>query len=165
MASLYELTGDYLALAQMIDNAEDDSQIDELLTRFDELQDRIADKADAYAKLIRNKTAEAEAYKAEADRLMARKRAAERVVEGLKDRLTESMKQVGADRITTSIGEWRFQQSPPSVRIIDENEIPAEWKIPQPDKVDKASILKWYKESGEILPGTDIERGTSLRFR
>lgn len=165
MASLYELTGDYMALMEAIDDAEDETQLNELMAQFDVIQDAIGDKADAYARIIRNKLAEAKALKTEADRLMARKRAAERVVDELKSRLKESMTAVGATKLTTSIGVWSIQSNPPSIKIVDEDMIPAVWCIPQPPKIDKAKMLRWFKESGEIIPGTEIERGTSVRFR
>ena len=165
MASLYDLTGDYMAIMDAIDGVEDESQLDDLLGQLTAIQDAIGDTAEAYARIIRNKTAEAEALKAEADRLTARKRAAERVVDELKARLKDSMTAVGATKLTTSIGAWSIQTNPPSVAITDEAQIPAEWRIPQPDKIDKGGILKWFKDSGEIIPGTEIERGTSIRFR
>lgn len=165
MASLYELTGDYMALMDALDNAETEEEADELLAQIESLQDTISDKAEAYARIIRNKTAEAEALKAEADRLTARRKAAERVVDELKARLKDSMTAVGATKLTTSIGAWSIQTNPPSVAITDEAQIPAEWRIPQPDKIDRSGILKWFKDSGEIIPGTEIERGTSIRFR
>lgn len=165
MASLYELTGDYMALMEAIDGAEDETQLNELMAQFDAIQDAIGDKAEAYARIIRNKMAEAEALKAEADRLTARKRAAERVVDELKNRLKDSMTAVGATKLTTSIGAWTIQKNPPSVKIIDEELIPTRFKVPQPDKIDKASIIGWYKNTGEIPQGTDIEIGTSVRFR
>lgn len=165
MASLYELTGDYIALMDAIDGAEDETQLGELMQQFDAVQGSITEKADAYARIIKNKTSEADAYKAEADRLTARRRAAENVVAGLKQRLQECMQSVGAERLTTSIGEWRLQKNQPSVTITDEAEIPADYRIPQPDKIDKTGILRWYKETGEILPGVDIDRSMSLRFK
>lgn len=165
MASLYDLTGDYMAIMDAIDGVEDESQLDDLLEQLTAIQDAIGDKAEAYARIIRNKSAEAVALKAEADRLTARRKAAERVVDELKARLKDSMTAVGATKLTTSIGAWSIQTNPPSVAITDEAQIPAEWRIPQPDKIDKGGILKWFKDSGEIIPGTEIERGTSIRFR
>lgn len=165
MASLYDLTGDYMALMDAIDNVEDESQLDDLLGQLTAIQDAIGDKAEAYARIIRNKAAEAVALKAEADRLTARRKAAERVVDELKARLKDSMVSVGATKLTTSIGAWSIQTNPPSIKIVDEDMIPAVWCIPQPPKIDKARMLQWFKESGEIIPGTEIERGTSLRFK
>ena len=60
--------------------------------------------------------------------------------------------------IQTGIGKWRVQMNPYSCQIIDEADVPAEFHIPQPDKIDKAAILRQFKATGELLPALRSRR-------
>lgn len=165
MANLYELSTEYAALMAEYDAAEDDEQRARVWTMIDALQDDIADKAEAYARIMRNMQAEAEGYKAEAQRLARKQKAAEAAVEGLKQRLLNAMTLVGAGEIRTSIGKWRIQANPWSCEITDADKVPAEYHVPQPDKIDRAGLLKRFKETGEMLDGVEYTQTTGLRFR
>ena len=165
MATLYELTDAYLQALTLLETAETDEDLDAAWAEMDALEGDITDKAEMYARIIRNKLADAEMYKTEAERLAKARRAAERVAGELKARLMESMKAVGLSEIRTNIGKWRLQLNPPSCVITDRAAVPVEYLIPQPDEIDKTAILRHYKETGELLPGVDIVRAESLRFR
>ena len=84
MATLYDLSKTYSDLLFMYDAAEDDETRDRLLESLASVGDSLTDKADAYARIIRNKDAEAKALKAEADRLTEKRKAAEAAVTRLK---------------------------------------------------------------------------------
>jgi len=165
MPNIYELSTEYAALMAEYEMAEDEERRAEVWAMIDALQDDIADKAEAYARIMRNMQAEADAYKAEAQRLQKRQKAAENAVEQLKGRLLNAMQAVGANEISTTIGKWRVQMNPWSVNILDDAAIPAEYHIPQPDKIDKAAILKHFKASGELLNGVEMTQTAGLRFR
>lgn len=165
MPNIYELSTEYAALMAEYEMAEDEERRADVWAMIDALQDDIADKAEAYARIMRNMQAEADAYKAEAQRLQKRQKAAENAVEQLKGRLLNAMQAVGANEISTSIGKWRVQMNPWSVTILDDAAVPAEYHIPQPDKIDKAAILKHFKASGELLTGVEMTQTAGLRFR
>lgn len=165
MANLYELTTEYAELVDQYEMADNDEQRAEILAAIGAVQGDIGDKAEAYARIIRNMQADADAYKAESQRLANKQRAAERAVEGLKARLLNAMTAVGASEIRTDIGKWRIQMNPWSVRVLDDAAVPAEYHIPQPDKIDKAGILKRFKETGELLNGVEVTQVAGLRFR
>lgn len=165
MPNIYELSTEYAALMAEYEMAEDEERRAEVWAMIDALQDDIADKAEAYARIMRNMQAEADAYKAEAQRLQKRQKAAENAVEQLKGRLLNAMQAVGANEISTTIGKWRVQMNPWSVNVLDDAAVPAEYHIPQPDKIDKAAILKHFKASGELLTGVEMTQTAGLRFR
>ena len=48
---------------------------------------------------------------------------------------------------------------------MDESEVPEEFHIPQPDKIDRVGILKHFKNTGELLPGVEITQNAGIRFR
>lgn len=165
MANLYELSTEYTALMAEYEAAEDDAQRAEVWAMIDALQDDIADKAEAYARIMRNMQAEAESYKAEAQRLTKKQKAAEAAVEGLKQRLLDAMTLTGAGEIKTSIGKWRIQNNPWRCKVVDADAVPAEYHIPQPDMIDRAGLLKRFKETGEMLDGVEYTQTNGLRFR
>ena len=163
--TLYELSEAYMTLLDMYDTADDDAHRDEILAIITATAGAIEDKAEAYARIMRNYKAEADGYKAEIDRLNARYKAANHAVERLQGALLAAMQLLDLHEIQTSIGKWRTQNNPPRAEILDEAAVPEEWRIPQPDKIDRAGIMKHYRETGEIIPGTEIRRDVGIRFR
>ena len=168
MATLYELTGQAMNILAMIDTAQaEDAEMDaaEMIDALDCVWDSIKDKAEGYAKAIRNFEADIAGIEAEYERLGAMMKARKNAVALMKDRLRAAMDAVGEDHIDTPIGRWSIRTGPWSVQITDEAMIPQQFRIPQPDKIDRAGISKAFRTTGEIVPGTEMTRGESLMFR
>ena len=165
MAALYTLTDNYQALLDALSVAETEDEATAIWAQLDGLEEDITDKAEAYARIMRNKQAEAAACKAEIDRLTDMKRRAEAAVDHLKERMLDCLERTGASAIQTGIGKWYTQKNPLSCDVTDEAAIPKEFKIPQPDKIDKKAILAAFKDTGEIIPGTDVVQTLGIRFR
>lgn len=165
MASMYELNAGYKALLDAYESAENESEREEAVFNLVNLQDAIADKAEAYARIIRNKQAEVDALKNEVDRLTDKRRSAENVIERLKAALLETMTVTNTDCIPTSIGKWRKQANPWACDIVDVDSVPAEYHIAQPDKINKRALLDRFKETGEIIDGVVFNQTLGIRFR
>ena len=165
MPTLYDLSTAYATLLDCYDAAEDDETRSCVLDEIAGLQGDISDKAEAYARIMRNKQAEADALKAEADRLTAKRKAAENCVERLKGALLDAMRLAQTDTIPTTIGKWRIQKNPYSCEVTDPDLVPAEFRTPQPDKIERMELLKHFKETGECFPGVEFKQTESIRFR
>ena len=165
MASLYELSADYAALLDAYDMEEAEEVKNEIISQLANTEGAIEDKADVYAKIIRMKEEEAKAFKAEADRLTARKRAAENMVARLKDALLGAMTLTGTQEIKTSIGKWRLQMNPLSCDVVDIDKVPMQYHIKQEDKIDKKGLIDYYKQTGEIIDGVTFKQEQGIRFR
>lgn len=165
MANLYELSAGYASLVDAYDAAESDEERADLLAILTETEGDIADKAEAYAKVIRMKEEEAKAFKAEIDRMMARKKAAENMVERLKAALFDAMKLTNTPEIKTSIGKWRIQNNPLSCEVLDASKIPMQFHIRQEDKIDKVGLLKHFAMTGEMVEGCEFVHKQGIRFR
>lgn len=165
--NLYELTGEYARLQALLDDAQTEEDTAEIYDAINEVGGDYVAKADGYARMMRNKAAEAEALKVEIDRLTARKRAAENASKWFKERMKESMAQLGINRIDTSIGTWSLKQMPPACEVTDIALVPEQFRKPieVPYTVDKAAVKAWFKETGEIVPGTEIKRGEGVVFK
>ena len=122
-------------------------------------------KADNYAKIIKSKEAESKAYHEEAERLDKKSKSAANVAKRLKEVMLDAMKLTNTTSIPTSIGRWYTQSNPWSCEILDADKVPAEYHVPQPDKIDKASMLKRFKETGEIVDGVEFRQELGVRFR
>lgn len=165
MASLYDISASYASLIDSYDNAESDEERQEIIELMIYYQDSIQDKAEAYARIIRNKQAEVDALKNEVDRLTDKRRSAENVIERLKAALLETMTVTNTDCIPTSIGKWRKQSNPWACDIVDVDSVPAEYHIAQPDKINKRALLDRFKETGEIIDGVVFNQTVGIRFR
>lgn len=165
MANLYNLTVEFLRLQQMLeDGAETPEEIDELEVLLENAAQSISDKADGYARIVRNLTSEVDAIKAEEKRLAAHRRTLENGIERLKEAMYNNMKLMGESKIKTSIGSWGIQKNPPSVLVTNQEAIPTQyWNFPAPE-LKRSMVLAALKE-GAVIDGCQLQQTESLRFR
>ena len=86
---LYELTEQWDAVFNMMEDGETDEQV--IFDTLESIEGEIEDKADNYAKIIRNLQANADALKAEEERLYRRRKSAENHIQKLKDTLQANL--------------------------------------------------------------------------
>lgn len=165
MASLYDLNSEYSKLLTELEFAETPEELDRIWHDIDSVEGNMEEKADAYAKILRNKIADAQMYKAEEHRFNTLRKNAENAVERIKNVMHATMLLMNISEWPTSIGKWRVQTNPASVQITDESKVPQEYREPQPDKIDKRAIMQHYKETGELLDGVEIVQTESIRFK
>ena len=121
------------------------------------------EKIETYCKLIRQFEADKEAVKSEIDRMKAKKEAAENAVERLKNGILEFM--AATDTTKADIGLFKLSVTESkAVDIIDESKIPQKFKIPQPDKIDKAGIREILKNGGSV-EGTQLKINKGVRIK
>ena len=162
---LYELTDAYAALAALLDECENEEEAAQLWAQMDEVGASIAEKADNYARLLRNKQAEADSLGKEIERLQKRKRSAENRIEQLREHMRFAMGVAGATEITTQLGKWTVRKNEPRVKVLDESEVAPEFFDPQPPKLMKSRLQQHWKDTGEIPDGCDVVQSESMQFR
>ena len=162
---LYQLTDAYAELAALLDECESEEEAAQLWAQMDEVGASIAEKADNYARFLRNKQAEADGLDKEIARLQKRKRSAENQIEQLREHMKFAMGVAGATEIRTTLGKWTIRRNPPRVEVLDESEIAPEFFDPQPPKLSKSKLLKHWKDTGEIPDGCDVVQSESMQFR
>lgn len=168
--TLYELTGEYAELMNQFEAAETDEEAEAIWEQIDGLACDITTKADAYARVMRNKLADAMAYKAEADRLTKLAKREQAQAERLQESIRNAMIQVGAKEIQTSIGSWKTKLNPPSCDITDIKVVPEQFRVPielpeVPYTIDKQAAKAWYRKTGELIPGLNIHQECSVVFK
>lgn len=157
MAKLYELTGIFLEIDEM--DIDDETKLD-TLDSIDWKHD-FSEKIENCIKVIRNKNARVEAYKAEIKRLQDLKASEEKAVERIKSSVSDAMRLTQHDKLDTTLFKVGFRKS--KAVIVDETKLPkkymkAKWS---PDKETIKELLK----SGATIRGAHIEERSNLSIR
>lgn len=166
MSTLYELTGQMQALLALMEDPDTDPQIIE--DSLEAVSGEIEYKADCYARVMAELEAQKAAVKAEKDRLAARESSLGKNIDRMKESLKTSMIATGKTKFKTELFSFNVQKNPPRVVIDDPDRIPEGFLIPQPPKVDTASIKESLKsvDAGPMWEGIcHLEQGESLRIR
>lgn len=167
---LYEINSRYQAVMDAIEEAGGELD-DTLAAELNAVEDELAVKVENICKLVRNLTAEEEAFKAEADRLRDKARAKSNAVERIKEFLKVNLETMGIEKTESADGLFKVaiqKNSQPAImwRGLPES-IPADLrKAPPPPELDKKAVLDGFK-AGNIKPSDmlSIEYGTHLRIR
>ena len=162
MATLYKLTEEYKQLLELAEDQYTDQTV--LSDTLEALNGEIEEKADEYAKVIAELNAKAKTIKQEEDRLMDRRKAIENNARSIKKRLEQSMIAMNKKKIKTDLFSFNIQKNPPSLVIDKIDDIPQEFLIPQPDKVDNDAIRTALK-SGAKYNWCHLAQSESLRIR
>lgn len=160
---LYEINADIdRALQLAIDGEMSDEDLAENLAAIELAFD---EKADAIACAIKNSLAEAEAIKAEADRLTERKRKAEATAERMKAYLSAQMLHAGKTKITTTRNAISHRSSDQTI-IDDMSRIPEDYIVTKPPKrgPDKNAIKAAIK-GGVTVPGAHVETVKNIQIK
>nr|DAT07443.1 MAG TPA: resistance protein [Caudoviricetes sp.] len=156
--NLYELS---LAF-QEVQNMDLDPEV--MKDTLDSIKDTLENKLENTVKVIRNKEARATALKTEEDRFKAARQAEENGVKWLKTYVEDCLKLIGKTKYEAGMFKLSIQKNPLSVNITDENILPEDYLIPQPPKVDKASLKEALKNGIEV-PGAELKQTEGLRIR
>ena len=157
MAKLYELTGIFLEIDEMDDD--DETKLDTLDSI--DWEDDFSEKIENCIKVIRNKNARVEAYKAEIERLKKLKASEEKAIEEIKKRISEAMQLTKHDKLETTLFKVGFRKS--KAVVVDEVKLPKEYMKAKwiPDKEKLKELLK----NGATIQGATLEERRNLNIR
>lgn len=154
--NLYEITQSIAQLVELMDEGEIPEE-----AFNDTVESLGAEEAiEGVIKAIRNTLADAEAYKAEAERLTEKKRAAEEKADRLKKLILDYLTTTNQKKASAGIFSVS-RRSSKSCELYDEGQIPEAYLVYQPPKVDKKTILAELKEGKEI-PGARLRESESV---
>lgn len=161
MGTLYELKSEYIQLRDMA--GDPDISPEALRDTMDAINGELEDKADGYAKVIRELEAEEAGLDAEIKRLQARKSAVSGSKGRIKDALESAMRETGKLKFKTALFSFGIQKNPPSVAILSEN-IPLDYLVVTEPQPDKKRILAELK-AGAIFDWAELRQTEALRIR
>ena len=157
MATLYELTGQFNHVAEMLTDEHIEQEV--IIHTLESIDAAIEEKADNYAKLIKNQESDSKGIAEEIKRLQARKQAKDNNIKNMKLSLQNAMNEIGKTKFKTNLFSFNIQKNPISVNIVDESLIPDEFKKIKIE-FDKTAIKK-----AENVPGIELTQSESLRIR
>ena len=149
MAALYELTGAFLELMDMLEDEECDEQC--IMDTLKSVEYEIEDKADGYAKIIKSLEVKVNGLSKESDRMTARKKTYENRIKWLKQNLEMCMRATGKRKFTTDLFSFNIQKNGGKRKLVvdvDVEKVPEQYRIKQPDAIDGESIREFLKENG-----------------
>ena len=160
--SLYEITSGFPALMENEEISEEDKKKIE-----DELVVLLQQKSQNIIGYTKNIELTINAMKEEEKRIADNRKALENKMSKFKDYVKECMEKNGITKIETGLGTLSIAKSPASVEIVNEDEIPSEFKQEVVTvKIDKTKIKNNFKETGEIPAGVNIvTTNTNLRIK
>lgn len=165
MGTIYELTENYKTIEELLCDEEVDEQT--VLDTLEAIEGEIEDKADNYAKMMRNLRAEADMLKTEEERLYRRRKSREEREKLLKTALQANLEFIGKTKFKTAMFTFSIAANGGKQPLtITENlgDIPGKYLIPQPPKVDTDAVRQLL-ETKEVEWAHLEPRGTSLRIR
>lgn len=160
-SNLYELTGEYLQLMDMLESGEYDEKT--ILDTLEGVSGEIEVKADSYAKIIRMLNGQVDMFKAEEERLNARRKTLENNIDSLKRNLEKCMIATGNTKFKTDLFSFSIQKNAPSIVYDDRSLVPEEYLIPQEPKVDTAALKIALKT--QDMPCAHLVQSESIRIR
>lgn len=164
MSTLYELTQDWIQLMNLLEDGADEDVINDTLEGLDY---EIEDKAEGYAKVIRNIESDIAGLKAEIERMTDRKRILENNITRMKNNLQAAMELTGKTKFKTDLFSFNVQNNPAAV-IMDEQyleNIPEEYLIPQEPKIDKKKLAADLKAGVDLEGIAHLSVSRSLRIK
>jgi len=160
--SLYEITSGFPALMENEEiTQEEKEKIQEELTVL------LQQKSQNIIGYTKNIELTISAMKEEEKRISDNRKSLENKLINFKKYVKECMERNDITKIETALGALSITKSPTSVEIVNEDEIPGEFKQEVVTvKIDKTKIKNYFKETGEIPEGTNIiTNNTSLRIK
>ena len=151
MASLYELTGQYLEVYNM--ELDEETKLDTLDSI--DWETEYETKVENYIKVMKNIDADVEARKTEIKRLTELNKADEKKKDHLKDTLSASMNMTGHERVDTPLFKVSFRKS--QAVEVDEAVLPESYKVAT-WKPDKKRLKEDLKNGLEIIGASLVER-------
>lgn len=155
---LYALADQYRVLQERLDDGED---VSDALAQLD---GALEQKSLAIMHAMRNLDAEVEAFKTEEQRLAARRKTLEAQRTKLKEYVLRCMQDANVLKLKAGTFQLAVREDPEHVVIEDEGLIPDTYMRVKREP-NKSAILDAYRTTGELVPGTRVERGHSLRTR
>ena len=158
---LHEITEAMIELQNIADNDELDDEI--LRDTFEGLDGAFEDKADQWARFIKDEEADIDAIGNEIDRLKARKDRKQKTVDRMRLNLSGYMRAANKTKFKTALFSYGFRKSQ-SVEITNESELPKWALIEQAPKISKTEIREHLK-NGETVPGAKLVENESLQIK
>ena len=166
---LYEITGELLALQELLENPLDDEDV--LKDTLDAVQGEYEFKLESYCKVIKNLEADIVGIKAEVDRLSGKRKVLENNIDRLKKAMFESMKATNTPKVKGQLFTVAIQKNGGVIPInYDKNDKNITANLPDQlvniVETPNLEAIRELLEAGKVVDGFTLgERGESIRIK
>ena len=166
---LYEITGELLALQELLENPLDDEDV--LKDTLEAVQGEYEIKLETYCKVIKNLEADIVGIKAEVDRLSGKRKVLENNIDRLKKAMFESMKATNTPKVKGQLFTVAIQKNGGVIPInYDKNDKNITANLPDQlvniVETPNLEAIRELLEAGKVVDGFTLgERGESLRIK
>lgn len=163
--TLYNITNKFV---EIMDKAQQGELTEEEYNQLgNELALELQKKSSSIIGYTQNEESLIEAIDVQIKRLTEFKKSKQNNLDRFKQYVKENMERLNITKLETELGTLSIAKNPLSVEIENEDEIPSEFKQEVVTiKIDKTAIKNHFKETGEIVAGTQIiDNKTSLRIK
>lgn len=164
--TLYQLTGEWLALANQLSEMDFDAQTIADTLEGSEQQMALEEKVQGYEMVARNIEAPIAAIDAEIERLQALKATYLNRSKSLRMRVLKTMQDLGVQKITCPLFEVSRRKNPGRVVLFEEALVPAKfWKAPVVEPAIDKKAVKEALDAGEDVQGARLEQSERLQVK
>ena len=166
---LYEITGELLALQELLENPLDDEDV--LKDTLEAVQGEYEFKLESYCKVIKNLEADIVGIKAEVDRLSGKRKVLENNIDRLKKAMFESMTATNTPKVKGQLFTVAIQKNGGVIPInYDKNDKNITANLPDHlvniVKTPNLEAIRELLEAGKVVDGFTLgERGESIRIK
>lgn len=156
MASIFQLTGKLAEFQKMIEQHGDELGEEVIRDTLESMEGEITDKLKDYAAVIKNLESDVAGMKAVEKNIAERRKSLESSIDRMRRVMDMTMQYAELDSIDDDprfkIG---YRKCPPSVEIVNEDELPEYVYVPQDPALDRKLVLQLLKD-GEAVPGARL---------
>lgn len=158
MTSLYNYTQEFLELKAQLEELDLDPKA--FADTLESYEDNISDKAENIIKYSDELKAEAEMLKAQSKKFSEAATKKQKKADDLLAYLDENLKKMGIKELQAGMFKLSYRK-PSKVTLVDEELLPKDYWIKQPDKPMSKPELKKLVDAGTKIVGVSIVDGSS----
>lgn len=150
MANIYDINERFLQFQRFVEEAGEELDEQTIRDTFESLEGEVSEKLTGYAAVIKNMESDVDGMKKAEKAIQERRKFAENKIQRLTNVVDETMKFHEIDKIPTPEFVIGYRKCPPSLEVVDEDEIPEQFWIPQDPKLDRSAALTLLKEGATV---------------
>jgi len=162
---LYELTNAYTSALDLFTDPEQSFNADLIADTLESIELDFDDKVINTAKVIKSMQAEADAIKAAIAPMLARQKAIEDRIDGIKEYLLHNMQEVGKKQVKSPWLTVNVQASPKALNVFDESKIPNDFKHEVVTIQTDKALIKSLIIAGTPVAGCEVVQSEHLRIK
>jgi len=161
---LYELTDAYTSALNLFTDPEQSFNADLIADTLESIELDFDDKVINTAKVIKSMQAESDAIKAAIAPMLARQKAIENRIDGIKDYLLHNMQKVGKKQVKSPWLTVSLQASQKALNIFDKSKVPQKFKHNVVSVVIDTATIKNIMKNCINIAGCEVVQGEHLRI-